>query len=95
MLKRLDIHRKLRWIIEGKLFITNIKAELLNFSAKAEGVTTTWLVNKIFAFCQTYSEITFYPYQEQFSKRLIRSVLENDGAEISALFARQTGKIVY
>lgn len=92
MLKRLNIHRKLKWIIEAKLFIHQFRVELFNFNAKAEGVSTTWLVNKIFAFCQTYSEITFYPYQEQFSKRLIRSVLENDGAEISALFARQTGK---
>lgn len=33
-----------------------------------------------------------YPYQAQFSKRIIRSVLENDGAEITALFSRQSGK---
>ena len=33
-----------------------------------------------------------FPYQEQFSKRVIRSVLMNDGAEITALFARQSGK---
>lgn len=33
-----------------------------------------------------------FPYQEQFSKRVIRSVLENDGEEITALFARQSGK---
>jgi hypothetical protein len=33
-----------------------------------------------------------YPYQEQFSKRVIRSVLENDGEELTALFARQSGK---
>jgi hypothetical protein len=33
-----------------------------------------------------------FPYQEQFSKRVIRSVLENDGEEITALFSRQSGK---
>ena len=33
-----------------------------------------------------------FPYQEQFSKRVIRSVLLNDGAEITALFSRQSGK---
>lgn len=92
MLKRKEIYLKTKWIIKAKLFIRQFKEDIFRLSAKAEGVTTTWLVNKIFAFCQTYSEITFYPYQEQFSKRLIRSVLENDGAEISALFARQTGK---
>lgn len=52
-------------------------------------ITTTELVNKIFAFCEAYSGIEFFPYQAQFGKRIIRSVLENDGDEITALFARQ------
>ena len=55
-------------------------------------IKTTTLVKKIFKFCELYSGITFYPYQEQFSKRIIRSVLENEGAEITALFSRQSGK---
>lgn len=55
-------------------------------------VPTTELVNAVFSFCELYSGVTFYPYQEQFSKRVIRSVLENDGEEITALFARQSGK---
>lgn len=60
--------------------------------ADAGRVPTTELVNKIFAFCELYSGRTLFPYQEQFSKRVIRSVLLNDGAEITALFARQSGK---
>lgn len=60
--------------------------------AHAGGVTTTELVNRIYNFCEVYSGKVFYPYQSQFSKRIIRSVLENDGAEITALFARQSGK---
>ena len=52
-------------------------------------ITTTDLVNKIFAFCQAYSGVELFPYQAQFAKRIIRSVLENDGDEISALFSRQ------
>jgi hypothetical protein len=52
-------------------------------------IPTTDLVNRILAFCELYSGKAFYPYQEQFAKRLIRSVLENDGEEITALFARQ------
>lgn len=64
---------------------------ILNVHAGSK-ISTTELVNKIFDFCQLYSGITFYPYQEQFSKRVIRSVLENDGAEITALFSRQSGK---
>lgn len=55
-------------------------------------VPTTELVNTVFSFCELYSNVTFHPYQEQFSKRVIRSVLENDGEEITALFARQSGK---
>jgi hypothetical protein len=60
--------------------------------ANAGRISTTDLVNRIFMFCEVYSGKTMYPYQEQFSKRVIRSVLENDGAEITALFARQSGK---
>ena len=55
-------------------------------------VPTTELVNRIFTFCELYSGKTMYPYQEQFSKRVIRSILENDGEEITALFSRQSGK---
>ncbi len=60
--------------------------------AEAGGISTTDLVNKIYTFCEVYSGITLYKYQTQFSKRIIRSVLENDGAELTALFARQSGK---
>lgn len=60
--------------------------------ADAGRVPTTELVNRIFNFCELYSGRTMFPYQEQFSKRVIRSVLMNDGAEITALFARQSGK---
>lgn len=55
-------------------------------------ISTTFLVDKIQRFCEIYSGKTMYPYQKQFSKRIIRSVLENDGAELTALFARQSGK---
>lgn len=66
---------------------------LTNFStAEAGKISTSELVVMIFNFCELYSGVTFYPYQEQFSKRLIRSVLENDGQEITALFSRQSGK---
>lgn len=70
------------------------KLRLLSYAedTKKKGISTTAIVNMVFEFCQMYSGITFYPYQAQFSKRLIRSVLENDGAEITALFARQMGK---
>lgn len=59
-------------------------------------ITTAELVDKIFLFCETYaygdSGKFFFPYQAQFGKRIIRSLLENDGEEVSALFSRQSGK---
>lgn len=38
------------------------------------------------------SGITLFPYQVDFARRIIRSVLLEDTAEITALFARQSGK---
>lgn len=60
--------------------------------AYAGRIGTTELVSKIYNFCEVYSGRVMYPYQGQFSKRIIRSVLENDGAELTALFSRQSGK---
>lgn len=60
--------------------------------AYAGRISTTELVNMIYNFCEVYSGKVMYAYQTQFSKRIIRSVLENDGAEITALFSRQSGK---
>ena len=76
-----------------------IVASIMNFltgktvtKAYAGRISTTELVNRIYNFCEVYSGRVMYPYQGQFSKRIIRSVLENDGAEITALFSRQSGK---
>lgn len=69
-----------------------INEKAFPFVAQAQGVSTTDLVNMIFKFCGMYTGESFYPYQEQFSKRIIRSILENDGQELTALFARQMGK---
>lgn len=59
-------------------------------------ITTAELVDKIFAFCEAYaygnSGKGFFPYQAQFAKRIIRSILDDDGEEITALFSRQSGK---
>ena len=42
-------------------------------------ITTTELVNKILRFCEAYSGIELFPYQAQFGKRIIRSVLRMMG----------------
>lgn len=65
---------------------------LITIRVFAGRVSTASLVNSIFTFCELYSGKTMFPYQEQFSKRVIRSVLDNDGEEITALFSRQSGK---
>lgn len=55
-------------------------------------ISTSELTNKIYTFCEAYSGITLFPYQQQFAKRIVRSVLDGDGDEITALFSRQSGK---
>lgn len=83
----IDIKCIFYWLFLTYLEVTdNLKYTL------AGSVTTSELVNLVFNFIEVYSGRTLYPYQEQFSKRVIRSVLTNDGAEITALFARQSGK---
>lgn len=73
-----------KWLGTTKNFFVN--------RAFAGRIPTTELVNRVFNFCELYSGKTLFPYQEQFSKRVIRSILTNDGAEITALFSRQSGK---
>ena len=73
-------------------FIIELCGESLIDKAYAGRISTTELVNMIYNFCEVYSGKVMYAYQTQFSKRIIRSVLENDGAEITALFSRQSGK---
>ena len=71
--------------------IDNVKSAFI-LEAHAKKVPTALLVKKIFSFCELYGNRHLFPYQEQFAKRVILSILENDGAEITALFARQSGK---
>lgn len=83
-------------------FWERVKKKLLEVVHSIEGdfalnvyagrISTTELVNRIFTFTEVYCDKSLFPYQEQFSKRVIRSVLENDGEEITSLFSRQSGK---
>lgn len=57
----------------------------------ANKIPTNELIEKVFLFCQALSG-NLFPYQKQFALRIIRSILENEGAEISGLLARQSGK---
>lgn len=50
------------------------------------------LINKIMSFMELLSGHPLHSYQEPFARRIIRSVLINDGALLTALAARQSGK---
>lgn len=50
------------------------------------------LVTIIWNFSIIFAGVTMYPYQEEFGRRFIESVLTNDSAVLTALFARQSGK---
>jgi len=50
------------------------------------------LVMRCMVFMEALTEIHLYPYEKDLSYRTIESVLLNDGAEITALWARQSGK---
>lgn len=50
------------------------------------------IVEMMMDFSTMTSGITLRPYQKELQKRIFRSVLLNDGEEITALFARQSGK---
>lgn len=63
-------------------------AENLNI----QRVKTKVLVDQVLEFTESLAGIALYPYQRQFAYRVIESVIENDGEEITALFSRQSGK---
>jgi len=50
------------------------------------------LIDKCVVFCEALSGNQYHPYQLPLARRLIESVIINDGEEITALAARQSGK---
>lgn len=50
------------------------------------------LVDKMMLFAEKMSGLPLHPYQKEFQRRVFESALMNDGEEITALFARQSGK---
>jgi len=50
------------------------------------------VAEKAFKFCMEASGISLYPYQQEFGRRICQSVILGEGEEITALFARQSGK---
>lgn len=50
------------------------------------------LINKIIMFAEELADTKLFPYQIPLARRIIESLLINDGEEITALFSRQSGK---
>src|SRR5687767_5456472 len=50
------------------------------------------LLDKIIIFMHEMVGHELFPYQIEFARRLIESVIINDGEEVTALFSRQSGK---
>jgi len=50
------------------------------------------IVEKMALFSEKLSGVPLYEYQKQFQKRVFESVLLNDGAELTSLWSRQSGK---
>ena len=50
------------------------------------------MIPKVVEFSEKMAGIEFFPYQREYAEGIVRSLVYNDGEEITALFARQSGK---
>lgn len=50
------------------------------------------VAERAFQFCEMACGVELYPFQRELGQRLVRSIILEDSAEITALFARQSGK---
>ncbi len=58
-------------------------------AAKLSSEVEEKIVDKIVDLAQYMGETRFYPYQAPFARRLVQSIITNEGATLSALFSRQ------
>jgi len=50
------------------------------------------LILRVILFIEEFCDIPFYPYQREFSYRIIESLILNDAEELTGLLSRQSGK---
>jgi hypothetical protein len=50
------------------------------------------MTKNIVTFSEKMAGIEFFPYQREYAEGIVKSVIQNDGEELTALFARQSGK---
>ena len=70
----------------------DVQREFSNQGKAVCPLSTRELVDRILIFIDALAEVRLYTYQSLFCRRIVESVLENDGATISGLWARQSGK---
>ena len=70
--------------------VDDFERKAIKIKGKAELLQA--LVEAIFEFAQYITGIPLFSYQANFGRRMIQSVILNDGENITALFSRQSGK---
>ncbi len=55
-------------------------------------LATRDVVDRVLLFIQEFTAVQLYTYQSLFCRRIIESILDNDGSIITGLWARQSGK---
>lgn len=55
-------------------------------------LSTRDIVDRVVLFCEALSDIRYYTYQSLFARRIVESILNHDGADITGLWSRQCGK---
>jgi len=56
------------------------------------GIDLQKVVDQILSFSQKITKTTLYDYQKPFARRIIESIVYNEGAEVTGEWPRQTGK---
>jgi hypothetical protein len=51
-----------------------------------------WLIDSIWVFILAFSNMDLFPYEEELGKRIVETIVLNEGEEITGLFSRQSGK---
>jgi len=65
-------------------------AQVANVKADLEDI-----IGKVLKYCEVQSGIELHPYQRDFGRAIIWSLITNAGEEITALFSRQSGRLTY
>jgi hypothetical protein len=77
--------------VEEENEAVRLAQQIVQNKAKKEKLLAL-LVDVVLNFCQTLSGTPLYAYQKPLARRIIESLVLNDGAKLTALYSRQSGK---